>query len=198
MAKKTMAETGIFQNYSVNMANKRNMNAKTEYSEFVYEVMIASITEVLATKKKKDEPVAFVFRDLKGNFKFGAIVSYEEESSDMPGNWTYSFTFDEKDVADIANQTSINDPDSAIIIRNEANARHGLVFTSNTYCFDVFEEAIDTLLEYLNVNATADDVLEVEFPGYFVASVGIEDGVKVFSMTPSASMKQAIKDDKAV
>lgn len=197
----TFDETNIGQNYKMNMAVKHNMDSDSvAYVKYIYEIFANSVTSYLALKKSKEGPVVFALRDLKGNFKFGAIVGYEEaDSSDMPGNWNYNFTFDEKDIEDVATQYSINDNEFTIILRNEANAHCGIVFAAASYCYDTFDEAISTLLEYLEANAPTDgDVLEIELPGYFVATAGIEDGIKTYSITPSAALKQAIKDDKAV
>jgi hypothetical protein len=57
---------------------------------------------------------------------------------------------------------------------------------------------IDTLVQVLDNEAQPNEVVDIEMPGYFVASVGIEDNMKVFSIVPDGHMKAIIKDDSAL
>lgn len=197
--KKQFKDTPIAANFATNMGTKRYMNYDASTVELAFRLLASGICEVLSFKKSKTESVAVEIRDMKGNFKFAGIVQYmpETENSDT-GNWVLSFTFNEEDVEDINTRYNVNDNDCNTIIDKDGYNRYGMQFSSNAYIFDILEEVVDTLKEYLDLNATAEEPLEVEVPGHFVASVQFEDGEKCMSITPSANMKQIVKEDKAV
>lgn len=195
---KKFNQTPIANNYSVNLG-KRNMNYDAATAEVPFKLLASGVSEILAFKKSKNERVAVELRDLKGNFKFAGIVEYQQETEDSDtGNWIESFTFNEEDVEDITTRYSITDNDCTTIIVNDGYDRYGMMFSLPTYVFDILEEAVDTLIEYLDLNAVADDTVAVEVTGAFVASVEFEDGIKCMSIVPDEMMKQIVKSDKSV
>ena len=74
----------------------------------------------------------------------------------------------------------------------------GIQFQHQTYMFDACMLVVDTLLQVLDREAKEGETVDIELPGYFKASVAIEDGEKVFAVTPDGHMKQIIKDDAEV
>lgn len=189
----------ICGNYIMNLRNRHNIDWNAEDTSKIYDTLMASIAYYLSITKSKEKKVGFALRDTKGQFKLGGIVEYHKnENEDMQDNWSYVMTFDEADMEDVEVCADINTPDYGYQARNQAFALHGLRFYSNDYYYDMFVECIDTLIEFLDANAREDDVVEVDFPGYFVASVAIEDGKKVFAITPDGAMKRVIKDDAAL
>ena len=48
------------------------------------------------------------------------------------------------------------------------------------------------------MNAKEGEEVNLELPGYFVASVVIDGGEKVMSLVPDGAMKRLIKDDAAL
>ena len=49
-----------------------------------------------------------------------------------------------------------------------------------------------------NENAKEGELFELEDEGYFLATVGVEDGIIVKSLLPDGPMKTLIKDDATV
>ena len=66
------------------------------------------------------------------------------------------------------------------------------------YIADACYITIDTILQILDREAKAGEVVDIEFPGYFIASVSIEDDEKIFAITPEGHLKAIVKDDKAL
>ena len=58
--------------------------------------------------------------------------------------------------------------------------------------------ALVQLHKWLDENAKEDMVESIELDGVFTARVGVEDGVKVFSIEPHGEIKNLIKDDAAI
>ena len=54
---------------------------------------------------------------------------------------------------------------------------------------------MDSILQCLDHEAIPGQVVEIEMPGYFTASVAVENDEKVFSIVPDGHMKALIKSD---
>ena len=59
----------------------------------------------------------------------------------------------------------------------------------------MFTVGIDTIKEFLDVNATEGEDIDVVMPGVFTASVSVENGIKYMTITPGEAIKQIIKGD---
>ena len=192
-------ETSIPANYVVDIRNKARMDIMPEHVHQIYEVMFGTFSTFLANVKSKEQKVALVLEDLKGNFKFAGVVSYHEnENKDMPGNWTYELTFDEEDIKGIPSIFKTLETKFEVITADVAHRLHKMKFSSPTYVHDIFIGCIDTLMKYLDENAAEAETKEVDLPGYFLASVTVTDGKKEFSIVPGDAMKRLIKDDAAL
>ena len=194
------SETSIPVNYSLDLKSKAMFDWPAEDAEKIYAVLTASMSKFLATvKSKESKSVAVILNDLKGNFKMAGIVEYHEnENKELPGNWSYTMTFNEEDVKEVGTTFLTTDTQFEQIVGNVAHSLYGMRFVSPTYIHDMFINAVNTLLQYLDENTKENEVLEVTLDGYFVVSSGIEDGKKVFAIVPSESMKVIIKDDIAL
>ena len=64
--------------------------------------------------------------------------------------------------------------------------------------FDACILVVDTLVQVLDREAKDGEVVDVELPGYFTASVSVEGGEKVFALTPDGHQKEIIKDDSVL
>lgn len=164
-----------------------------------YRVMFFTVAEVLKHYKSKEEnpKLGFIFKDLKGNFKFGAIMNYHapEDGDDDDGNYTLEFTLNEKDMSDIPVPV---DSQSDMFITCVSKIAHDVMggqFKSMQYCNNLFCEFIDTLVTYLDKNAIADDELNVVLKGIFTATITCKKDKKVITLVPGEMVKQAIKRD---
>ena len=189
-------QTTIFSNLKQSMYTDGGFDISEGDLHVIIDAIFGSMTVYLSKIKNTSESVALAIRDEKGIFKLGGKVYYENPTEEgMPGNWVYVMSFDEFDIVnetnkvieytDIAFQTTL-----AIYIQNEFHIR-----LSNTFIIiPMINIAIQTLLNWLDENAK-DKEIELEIGDYATAVAVIEKGKKVFSITPSAKMKQLIKDD---
>ena len=189
-------QTTIYSNLKQSMYTDGGFDISEGDLHVMFDAIFGSMTVFLSRIKSTTESVALAIRDEKGAFKLGGKVYYENPTEEgMPGNWVYVMSFDEFDIinetdkvmeyTDMAFQTTL-----AIYIQNEFHIR-----LSNTFIIiPMINIAVQTLLNWLDENAK-DKEVELEIGDYATAVTVIEKGKKVFSITPSAKMKQLIKDD---
>jgi len=164
----------------------------------VYGTLFLSIAKFLSAVKTKDHKNAIVFEDLKGNFKMAGVVQHHEnnEETDDPGNWSFIITFDKEDVSDCIIH-KFNDV-TFYMFANRA------IFEYYNYGFEhgdrdvygLLMGAVDVLIDWLDKNAEINGAVELE--GFFQARATIKDGIKEFSVVPSAELKRIIKDDAKI
>jgi hypothetical protein len=176
-----------------------NMDFLEEHVDKMAKVLFTAASEVLKVTKEKDKPTAFVINDIKGNMLVAGKVQYHAntENEDMPGNWSYEWTFNSEDIAD-CKIISISNNESLRIISLVAHNLVGIKFNVPTYAIDLLTEVVNSLSNWLDENAKENEEVKVELPGFFEASVVVENGVKIKSIVPDGAMKRIIKDDAAL
>ena len=206
-AAKTYEETEMHQAFVVNANSIGYTFGDDDRPERIVKAFFASSAAYLSKVKvsKADEAVALVLVDVSGNFKFAGIVEYHEnkDNPDEPGNWSYVMTFDEKTIDTLEKHKTVKkllysaDAFKAVFDKVAYDVA-AIQFNHQTYMFDACLLVIDTLLQVLDREAKEDEIVDIELPGYFTASVSVEDGEKIFAVTPDGHMKQIIKDDTAL
>lgn len=172
--------------------------------ERVVKAFFASTAAYLSKVKqsKEDEATALVLTDLAGNFKFAAIVEFHEGDGDTD-NWSFAMTFREDDLKDIEKKKVLkkhlySTEAFKSVFDKVAYDVAAIEFQHEAYMFDACQLVIDTLLQVLDREAKVGETVDVEMPGYFIASVGVEGDEKVFAITPDGHLKEVIKDDTAL
>ena len=206
-AGKTYEETEMHQAFVVNANSMGYTFGDDDRPERIVKAFFASSAAYLSKVKvtKSDEAVALVLSDITGNFKFAGIVEYHEnkDNPDEPGNWSYVMTFDPKTLDNLEKNKNVkkllysSDAFKGVFDKVSYDIA-GIQFQHQTYMFDACVLVVDTLLQVLDREAKEGEVVDIELPGYFTASVSVEDGEKVFAITPDGHMKQIIKDDTAL
>jgi len=172
--------------------------------ERIVKTVFVAISAFLSKRKvsKADEAEAFIIQDLSGNFRFAAIVEYHinETNPDEPGNWSYVMTFNEDDLTDLEKRKKVNkfligDDAFKSIIDKTAYDVGSLSFEQEIFIYEACNMVIDAILQVLDTEAKPDCTVDIDLPGYVTASVAIENGEKVFSITPNGHLKVLIKSD---
>ena len=206
-AKKTYEETEMHQAFVVNANSIGYTFGDDNRPERIIKAFFAATAAYLSKVKvtNTDEAVALCLIDVNGNFKFAAIVEYHDnkDNPDEPGNWSFIMTFDQKDVEMLEKNKTVK----KLLYGSDAFKQvfdkvgydvAAIQFQHDTYMFDACLLVIDTLIQVLDREAKDGEVVDIEMPGYFTASVSVEDGEKVFAITPDGHMKAVIKDDTAL
>lgn len=195
-------QTSIPSQYSINLKDNFGITWLDSRTADLFRTMFSAIADVLKYNQSKDSKrIGMTMKDEKGHFKFGAILTFkqpEEGSEEDSGNWYLQFTFNEEDMTDLNVDV---DNHSDVFVRCAAQEATDICygrFRSTEIMYHMFNTAIDTLVQFLDVNATESEDVNVSLRGIFTASVGIEDGEKIMSIVPGEYIKQKIKNDAAL
>jgi hypothetical protein len=199
-----LASSPIPAEMAYNMLENYDMAWAADRVAGLYRVVFMTIAEILKHYKSKKEPVGFILKDNNGAFKFGAILTYHEpeegeaNEDDDKGNYTLEFTIKEDDLKDIH---VVADNHSDIFVdcsgRKAAQIMNGR-FINMESCNCLFIESIDTLVKFLDANASEAEEVAVVYRGIFTATVAVEGGEKVIDIVPGEMVKQYIKGDSAL
>lgn len=194
MSKIELMKTQIPDLYSKALAD-HGYTFSASYTDTIGKISFAAVGDVLRQSKTLDKPIAFVINDNAGQFIVAAIVKHipSEDPEHPEGNWSYVWTFDPEDIADM------NTAD----LGNEINQQAFVVRAGNLYGMEYLKGSLvpmhtlffELVKEWLTTNAKEGEETELEQENVFSARSIIEDGEVVMSIEPIGKMVQLIKDD---
>lgn len=195
-------ESAIPAEYTLNLLEHYQLAWVNNRTAGIYRVVFTTMAKMLKERKSKSTPkVGFILKDSSGGFRFGAIMTYHapdneaDASDDDKGNYTLEFTLNPDDMKDM-DVTIDNHSDMFVMVTADTaqDIMYGR-FKSMEFTNNLFIEAIDTLVKYLDANAIENDEFIVEYRGVFTASVTVEGGEKFISIVPGEMIKQIVKGD---
>ena len=192
-------QTSIPGQFSVNLLEKYKMNWADTNTANIFRVMFTAIADILKSKQDKNVPrIGFSMKDDKGNFKLGAIMTYRKpdaEEEEDSGNWYLEMAFDPEDMVDLDKEIENHTSEFTVVSNDEAHRIAGARFNKVEYIHIIFGCIVDTIIDFLDANASESEDVSVTLNGVFTASVAIENGIKVMSIVPGEIIKQIIKED---
>lgn len=192
-------ESSLKVNFIESIKQKIGWDLTLEEVLATYQITTFAFAEFLGLNKSKSNPVALVVTDLKGEFKLGGLITYHpNEDENEPGNWSYVMTFNETDIPKNANVFNVTDIQFQRIWNQTGDNLHEMQVKNPMDLQGIIEEAAIMLKHWLDENAKDKEEVTLELPDYFVATVRVENGEKIFSITPDGPMKKLIKDDSAL
>lgn len=174
--------------------------------EKMFKSFVASVSTYLGMVKvaNEKEAVALVLTSTDGKFKFAGIVEYHENAdSKEPGNWSYVLTLNESDLEAVSKKKNLKkylcgDDSFKNVFGKVAYDVGHFEFDEDLFMYDACIITIDTLIGVLSNEAKEGETVEIEMPGFFVASVEVEGAEKVMAIVPDGSMKELIKSDLSI
>ena len=164
-----------------------------------YRTLFRSMAIVLKHFEAKATPkIGFSLLNDKGDFRIGAILTYqapEEGEEDDNGNWNLAFTLDKEDMKELDKAIDSHSDAFWQVASSELYSAIFGHFENAVSMNQMFDEAINNIIVFLDRNSNDGSEVELTLPGIFTASCGFEDGAKVYSIVPGATIKQIIKDD---
>lgn len=175
-----------------------------------FHLLFESVANFLGKVKQTKKPVGLILEDPYQNFAFAAIVEYHENTvaDDMPGNWTFTFTFDPADL------------DGATVYRASGNEFKEILIdiSEHSYGFNfelmgdqdvldvkrivmtqVIAIAAKTIRQWVDENSNSSEPVVTQIKGKCIIEACLDSaGKKVFSITPDGELKNIIKDDAAL
>ena len=197
---KKLAETGIADEIFKTLTEKDAYAWEASFSEDAVKMLFEGVATYLGEVKSKKEIKAAVLNDLKGNFHFAAFVQFIPNEEDKEkGSYSLNFTFDESDITKEMKVVTFKDPTLHHIISDVGVTKFNICFHSyegQEFIVPVMAACADAIKEHLRANISIDPKLEME--DFFTATAEM-DGDKVYcSITPSAVLKQHVKDDASI
>lgn len=207
-ANKSYEETEAHSAFIINANSIGYTFGEDDRPERLIKSFFAATAAFLSKVKvaKVDEAAALILTDVAGNFKFAAIVEYHEnDKEDEPGNWSFVMTFYDDDIKDLEKKKVVKkylysggDNGFGGVFDKVAYDVGAIEFQHTSFMFDACNLVIDTLVQILDREAVAGSVVDIEMPGYFVASVSFEDEEKILAITPDGHLKSIVKDDSVL
>ena len=193
-----MKDTQVYPNMQAE-AGLLNWDLSLSECEMIAKTMFNGITDYLNITKNKDTPIVVLIQDTKGEKIAFACVEYDksEDNEASDGSWTYFWSYNMSDIPEGATVYVIDqEPVQRVIAKRGHNMCYMVVGVLNflsTLCCITFSIVHDTLDQQ---DVAEGDEYTIELPGFFEASVSIENGEKAFSITPKEEMKVLIKSDE--
>ena len=196
---KKIAETTIFNNIMKEMSNK-GVIWDVSASEDIIKLAFEAVSAYLGQIKSKTEDKGIKFSDNKGNFHFGAYVSFIPRKEDENrGSYSLSFTFNEDDMKNVPSCVEINNQLFRHVLAGIASRNYHLYFEADPnedWVSVALITCLDGIKQYLEMNISNDPSIELD--EFFSATAEL-DGDKIYvAITPSAILKQHIKDDASL
>ena len=196
---RALKDTKIPQMVSTGLYTEKALDVAVDMVDKMLDVLVCSVTEILNQTKNVNTPVAFVFRKPNNDFVASAMVQFfPNEDKTKPGNWNYSWTFDEEDIPEGASTMSMYDSKFISYFTGTAISKYGFYADQSQYYGDTFIFLLQTIKLWLDENAEENEENGVELDGVIQFRVAIENGEKVFSAEPDGEIKQRIKNDAAI
>lgn len=192
-------QTSIPSQFSINLMDRYSYGWMDTRTANVYRAMFTAIADILKSKQDKNKSrIGFILKDDKGNFKLGAVLNYrkpDEGEEEDSGNWYLEFTLYPEDMGELDYECDSHSGEFLMCAQQEVYTIVSGTFKQPEHMHNVFNTAIDTVVDWLDVNAVENDDVEVVMRGVFTAAVAVENGRKVMSIIPGEAIKQIVKGD---
>lgn len=196
---KAFNDTKIPSMVTTGLYTEKAFDVSADMAEKLLDVMVYAVTDALNDIKSLDTPVAFRFAKQNGDFLAAAVVQFfPNEDKSKPGNWNYSWTFDEEDVPTNALIKTLYDSSLISYFRGASVTKYGFDVYKSEYFGDTMCYLIQMIKKWLDDNADESEEVGVALDGVIQFRVAVEKGGKVFSAEPDSEIKLMIKDDKAI
>ena len=200
MAMRALKDTKITQMVSTGLYTEKGFDVPADFVDKLLDVLVTATTDALADLKSTSYPVAFKFCKPNADFICAAVVQYFPNTDDetKPGNWNYSWSFNEEDIPD---NSSIKTPyDSELIsyFRGTSISKYGFNAKESAYYGDTMVYILQMIKKWLDDNASVEEENGVSLDGVIQFRVAVENGEKIFSAEPDSELKVLIKDDSKI
>ena len=193
---KDFKDSSVPQSYSMGAYSEMNYNVANQHVWKVLDTMIHGTTEILRDIKSQEQPVAYIYT--KGDtFLIGAYVEFfpNEDDPTKPGNWTYTWTFDETDIPENARRVTSYDATYLSYFRTYGANKHDMYAKTSDMNGDLNGYMIVMIRKWLDENASESDVVVLRLDGIVDFKVQVENGEKIFACIQDGEITQRIKDD---
>lgn len=160
-----------------------------------FESVVITMGDFLGSIKDKEKITAVTINNTKNELELGAFVKYFAGEDGTKGHWNLVFTFNPEDITSDMRNISFNSGNLDTMLHHVAGSIYGLCFHSTASLHQSIIEFAQCIRKFLDANASETEKVELELPGFFTASVAIENGEKVFGFEAAEEIAQKVKND---
>lgn len=199
--KTNLKESSIMTDMQGVLASKGILWTATHATDRLFSSLCFSIAEFLSAYKKPDNKISVIIKDEKGNFLIAGIVDYhsnqneDDDEVNKSENFSFVMTFDEKDCEDCNEKYTVFDNQFQVIAQEASKKHSSFTFMTNESIVLVFSAVVEAMKKWLDTNASETEVVSLEIPDVFTASVEVVDGNKIYAIEPIGSCKRIAKGD---
>ena len=200
MIRNLMEDSKIPAIYSTGLYSEKGYDIAWEHTDKILDIVVTGVTECLSDIKSKDYPVVFMFKEGEKNFIAAAIIEYYENEDDAtkPGNWNYTWTFNEEDVPENAMIKDPYDTKLTSYFRTYGLSKYSMEFDKAEYLGDCSVYLFKVIKKWLEDNVNEGEENGVKIDGLIQFRVASENGEKIMAIEADGEIKQLIKDDAAI
>lgn len=169
--------------------------------DMLTKITFNGITDYLSLSKNKDVPQVVLVQDIKGNNIAFGCVHYDRAEGDeeADGSWEYFWSFNTEDIPENATVYTIDNEAVLKVIAKRGHNMARLTLGVLNYLAIITVIIINAVRDTLDQqNLANEESFTLDLPGFYEATVTVENGEKVFSILPKEEMKVLIKDDQAI
>lgn len=197
---RALKDTKIGSMVSTGLYTEIGFDVPVDFVDKLVNVLVTATTEALNDLKNMTTPVAMRYQKPNKDFICAAIVQYFPNKDDetKPGNWNYSWTFNEEDVPENSRIVTPYDSELISYFRGTSISKYGFNAKESVYYGDISIYILQQVKKWLDDNALESEENGVSLDGVIQFRVAVENGEKVFSAEPDGEIKQIIKDDAKI
>ena len=196
---RALKDTKIGSMVSTGLYTEVGFDVPVDFVDKLLNVFVTATTDALNKLKSTTTPVVMKYQKPNGDFICAAIVQYfPNEDETKPGNWNYSWTFNEEDIPSNSNIRTPYDSELIAFFRGTSIAKYGFNAKESVYYGDISIYIFQQIKKWLDDNAIESEENGVSLDGVIQFRVVVENGEKLFSAEPDSEIKILIKDDAKI
>lgn len=192
-----LIKSTVPQNYETRMLNQHGLTCDASHTLRSFTMMIDSLVATAAVNKSKADKTAVMLKDKNNNFLSAAIITKHKGDGEATDNYSVTFTFEEKDLEGCGYVVDLMDNYALATMVEEAMMSHNYSMKQNIWLVNMVTGMFQSLKHWGDSNVEETGVAELNLEGVFTFTTQVENGAKYYSLIPSETIKQRVKDDAA-
>ena len=196
---RALKDTKITQMVSTGLYTEKGFDVPADFVDKLLDVLVTGTTEALSSVKSTANPVAMKYTKHNGDFICAAVIQFfENEDESKPGNWNYSWTFNEEDIPANAVVKTPYDNELIAFFRGTSISKFSFNAKESVYYGDTMTYILQMIKKWLDDNAMEEEENGVILDGIIQFRVVVEKGEKLYAAEPCSEIKLLIKDDAKI
>lgn len=184
-------------NYSNAIEASGTHRVGTEFVPIIYQGVIMGFADACKSLHDKNATVGIILRDrpLDGEFIFGVKVAFIPGNEEDSGSWNTVWSFNPDDFNDCEIKHYVDEANTMPIFYDRIVKQGLALYPIENVAYTLTRVAMQSLFQWLDVNAKEGEQTAIGSEGYFKATVDVVDGLKVMNLIPDEEVTNLAKSD---